>query len=127
MSRAERVVSRILLLGGLLAVILMVAGLMELEMRATTAGRPLDMAHIADNRAADVFVSLPQIARGLHGWPPVPAAVIAAGIVVLQATPAIAVIGALAAFAGAGDRRYVLICAALIGALACGLFLNVGG
>jgi uncharacterized membrane protein len=131
MSGAERAVSRILLLGGLVAVALMLAGLMELELRARGTARPLDVAHIADNRAVgravDVFVSLPQIGRGLSGWPPAPVAVIAAGIVVLLATPAIAVVAALTAFAGAGDRRYVAICVALIVALACGFFLNLGG
>lgn len=131
MSGAKRLVSRILLAGGLMAVPLMLAGLLQLEVRATRTAHPLDVAHAAANRAAgrsvDVFVSLPQIGRGLHGWPPSPTAVIATGIVVLLATPAAAVLAALAAFAGAGDRRYVAICVALVVALACGFFLNLGG
>jgi uncharacterized membrane protein len=131
MSAVERAVSRILLAGGLLAVALMVAGLLELEVHAMRTAHPLDVAHAAANRAAgravDVFVSLPQIGQGLRRWPPSPAAVIATGIVVLLATPAAAVLAALAAFAGAGDRRYVAICAALVVALACGFFLNLGG
>jgi uncharacterized membrane protein len=126
-----RAVSRILLLGGAIAVMLMLTGLIGLEVRAARTAHPLDVAHVVENRmagrAVDVFVSLPQIGRALRGWPPAPVAVIAAGVVVLLATPGVAVLAALAAFAGAGDRRYVAICAVLIVALACGFFLNLGG
>jgi uncharacterized membrane protein len=46
--------------------------------------------------------------------------------VVLLATPGVALIVALMVFARIRDREYVAICAALVVALACGLFLNVG-
>jgi uncharacterized membrane protein len=126
-----RAVSRILLLGGAVAVALMLTGLVSLEVRAVRTAHPLDVAHVVENRAAgrsvDVFVSLPQLGRALRAWPPAPVAVIAAGVVVLLATPGIAVLAALAAFANTGDRRYVAICAALLTALACGFLLNLGG
>ena len=131
MSGAERAASRILLLGGFVAVALMLVGLAALEVRAARTAHPLDVAHVVENRAAgrsvDVFVSLPQIGHALHRWPPDPGGVIAIGIVALLATPGVALLGALAAFAGDGDRRYVAICAALVSALVCGFFLNVGG
>lgn len=131
MNGVERAVSRVLLLGGAAAVALMLAGLVGLEVRAALTVHPLEVAHVLENRAAgrsvDVFVSLPQIAHALGRWPPEPVAVIAAGIVVLLATPGAALVAALVAFARAGDRRYVAICAALLVALVCGFFLHAGG
>ena len=131
MSGVERAVSRILLLGGSLAVGLMLVGLVALEVRATRTAHPLDVAHVVENREAgrsvDVFVSVPQVARALGRRPPEPVAVITAGIVVLLATPGAALLAALTAFARAGDRGYATICAALLAALACGFFLNIGG
>ena len=131
MNGAERAVSRILWIGGAVAVALMLAGLVGLEGRAVRTAHPLDVAHVVENRAAgrsvDVFVALPQIGRALRRWPPEPVAVIAAGIVVLLATPDVALAAALVAFARAGDRRYAAICAALLAALVGAFFLRVGG
>ena len=127
----ERAVSRVLLLGGFLAVALMITGLGALEIRALRTAHPLDIAHVVENREAgrsvDVFVSVPQLARALARWPPSPLAVIVAGIVVLLATPAVGVIAALIAFARERDRRYVVICVALLVGLVAGFFLNIGG
>jgi hypothetical protein len=81
----------------------------------------------AAGRAADVFVSLPQLGRALRRRPPPPAAVTAAGILVLLATPAVALVAGLAAFAVAGDRWYTAISAVLAAALLCGFFFNAGG
>ena len=128
---AERAVPAVLLVGGFVAVGLMLAGLVALEVRATRSAHPLDVRHVVENReagrAVDVFVSLPPIARALTRWPPEPVAVIAAGIVVLLATPAVGLLAALVAFARAGDRRYVIICAALLVMLVSGFFLRAGG
>jgi uncharacterized membrane protein len=130
-SFVERATSRILLLGGSLAVVLMLVGLVALEVRATRTAHPLDVAHVVENRAAgrssDVFVSLPQLARALARRPPDPVAVITAGLVVLLATPGVALLVALASFVRLRDREYALICAALAVALVCGFLLNVGG
>jgi uncharacterized membrane protein len=118
----ERAVSRVLLLGGFLAVTLMIGGLAALELRALRTAHPLDIAHVVENREAgrsvDVFVSVPQLARALARWPPSPLAVIVLGIVV---------VAALIAFARERDRRYVAICVALLVGLVAGFFLNVGG
>jgi len=127
----ERATSRILLLGGSLAVALMLVGLVALEVHAARTAHPLDVAHVVENREAgrsiDVFVSLPQIARALGRWPPDPVAVITAGIVVLLATPGIALVVALVAFERLGDHAYAAICAGLLVALVCGFLLNVAG
>ncbi|HEY3099693.1 MAG TPA: DUF1634 domain-containing protein, partial [Methylomirabilota bacterium] len=115
---AERAVSHVLLLGGFLAVTLMIGGLAALEIRALRTAHPLDIAHVVENREAgrsvDVFVSVPQLARALARWPPSPLAVIVLGIVVLLATPAVGVVAALIAFARERDRRYIMICVALL-------------
>jgi len=127
----ERAVSRVLFLGGFLAVALMIGGLAALELRALRTAHPLDIAHVVENREAgrsvDVFVSVPQLARALARWPPSPLAVIVVGIVVLLATPAVGVVAALIAFAREHDRCYVVICVALLVGLVTGFFLNVGG
>ena len=127
----ERAVSRVLLLGGSVAVALMLVGVVALEVRAMRTAHPLDIAHVIENREAgrsvDVFVSLPQVARALRHRPPDPVAIITAGILVLLVTPGAALLAALIAFARAGEREYATICAALIVALVCGFFLNVGG
>jgi uncharacterized membrane protein len=127
---AERAVSHVLLLGGFLAVTLMIGGLAALEIRALRTAHPLDIAHVVENREAgrsvDVFVSVPQLARALARWPPSPLAVIVLGIVVLLATPAVGVVAALIAFARERDRRYIMICVALLIGLVAGFFLNVG-
>jgi uncharacterized membrane protein len=131
MSGVERATSRILLLGGSLAVALMLVGLVALEVRAARTAHPLDVAHVVENReagrSADVFVSLPQLARTLGRRPPDPVALITAGIVVLLATPGAALLVALAEFVRLRDREYAVICAALVAALVCGFLLNVGG
>ena len=127
----ERAVSRVLLLGGSVAVAVMLVGLVALEVRAMRTAHPLDIAHVVENREAgrsvDVFVSLPQVARALRHRPPGPVAIITAGILVLLVTPGAALLAALIAFARAGEREYATICAALIVALVCGFFLNLGG
>jgi uncharacterized membrane protein len=130
MIGAERAVSRVLLLGGSLAVTLMLLGLVALEVHAARTAHPLDIAHVVENRQAgrsvDVFVSLPQLGRALRRHPSDPAAAITVGVVVLLATPGAALVAALIAFTRAGDRGYAVVCAALVVALACGLFLGVG-
>jgi uncharacterized membrane protein len=125
MSGAERAVPAVLLIGGFVAVGLMLVGLVALEVRATRSAHPVENREAG--RAVDVFVSLPQIAHTLARWPPEPVAIIAAGIVVLLATPAVGLLAALVAFARAGDRRYVIICAALLVMLVSGFFLHLGG
>lgn len=131
MINVERAVSRVLLIGGSLAVMLMLVGLVTLQIRAARTAHPLDVAHVVENREAgrsvDVFVSLPQLARALARRPPDSVALITAGIVLLLATPGAALVVALIAFQRVRDRAYAVICAVLLAALVCGFLLNVGG
>ena len=131
MNDVERVVSRVLLIGGSLAVVVMLVGLVALEIHAARTAHPLDVAHVVENReagrASDVFVSLPQVGRALGHRPPDPVAIITAGIVVLLATPSAALIVALIAFTRRHDRGYAVVCAALLVALLFGFLLNVAG
>ena len=127
----ERLVSRVLLVGGLVSVLLMLVGLAGLEWAGAPAAGGHETVRVAENRAAgratDAFVSLPQLGRALRRRPPEPSAVIAAGIVLLLATPAAALVAALIAFAIAGDVAYALICAGILAELGCGFWLNAGG
>ena len=126
----ERLVSRVLMLGGVLSVAAMVIGLVGLEAHAIRTGGSLDVPRVVANRAAgravDVFVSLPEAARALTRWPPDPLAGIAAGLVGLLVTPALGVLAALLRFVELRDRQYVAICLVLIAGLACGLLMPAG-
>lgn len=130
MMDVERAVSRVLLLGGSVAVTLMLLGLLALEVRAARTAHPLDIARVVENRAAgrsaDVFVSLPQLGRALVHRPLDPVAVITVGVVVLLGTPSAALIAALAGFLRAGERGYAAVGAALLLALAGGFLVGVG-
>jgi uncharacterized membrane protein len=130
MTGAERAVSRVLLLGGSVAVALMLLGLLALEIHAVRTAHPLEIAHVVENREAgrsvDVFISLPQLGRALRRRPLDPVAAITVGVVVLLATPGAALVAALIAFARAGERGYAGVCAALLVVLACGFFVGVG-
>jgi uncharacterized membrane protein len=123
----ERLVSRVLMVGGILSVTAMVIGLVGLEGHALRTGATVDVPRVVENRAAghavDVFVSVPAAARALARWPPDPVAGIAVGLLGLLLTPAVGVLAALSRFAAARDRQYVVICLVLIAALACGLFM----
>ena len=76
MNGAERMVAAMLLIGGFVAVGLMLVGLVALEVHAARTAHPLDVRHVVehreDGRAVDVFVSVPQIAHTLARWPPPP-------------------------------------------------------
>lgn len=128
---AETLVARLLFWGGVASVTLMLAGLVDLEAHALTGGHPLDVRRVVENRQAgrsvDVFVSLPQLARGLGHWPPEPVAIMTAGIVVLLLTPAMGLAAALVGFAQERDRAYAIISTLLILALLAGFAFRLDG
>jgi uncharacterized membrane protein len=117
--------------GGTLAVALMLIGLATLEIRAARTAHPLDIAHVVENRAAgravDVFVSLDEVTRALARWPPEPLGIIAAGIVMLLATPGVALVAAFTVFGRTADRQYATICAILVLELLFGFLFKLGG
>lgn len=110
----EHLVARTLLAGGLagIALILLGGGLY-----AAHGGFHHDVLHLSrpPGRApAGVFVSVRQVLDGLRRRPLDPLAVTALGLVVLMATPGLAVALAIPAFLAAGDRRYAGIAALVL-------------
>jgi uncharacterized membrane protein len=121
----ERLVARVLMVGGAVSVAIMVLGLVVLESHALATGTRLEVPR-ADGRAADVFVSIPQIARALAQWPPDPLAGIALGLAVLLLTPICGVVAALICFTRIADRDYLVICIVLLVELCCGVLFRIG-
>jgi uncharacterized membrane protein len=128
MNRAERWVSRVLLAGGLLGVLLMTVGVI-----GAALGTEGGIARLVVDRgpggavgghAADTHVSLHQIARALAHRPLDPLAIATLGIVVLFVTPLASVVTAGAAFALDGDRRFVAVSAVVVASLVLSLWLG---
>lgn len=128
--RTEVMVARLVLLGGVLSVALMLAGLVAIETHGVD-GHGVEFPRIVENReagrAVDVFVSVGQLAQALSRWPPDPVAVMTVGVVVLLVTPALGLAAALVGFIRDRDRVYAVISTLLIAVLAWALTLRVGG
>ena len=110
----EHLVARTLMAGGLVGIALILLGG---GLYAAHGGFHHHVLHL--NRPpgcapAGVFVSLRQVLDGLRRRPIDPLAVTALGLVVLMATPGLAVALAIPAFLAAGDRRYAGIAALVL-------------
>jgi hypothetical protein len=109
----ERLPARVLFWGALLGVVLMVLGTGVYALGPE--GRP-DLVGVRSGPESGhaappgvVFRSVGETWRALVHWPPDPAGVAAAGILVVLATPVAAVAVAVAAFVRAGDARFAAI------------------
>jgi uncharacterized membrane protein len=124
----ERVVSRVLFFGGVLSVIVLALGLViyALTGAAHTPDVYRSLRHQAAGRPAAVYSTLTEIVHGVTKRPPDPLAVLALGLVVLAATPVAALVGALVAFARAGDRDYAAIAAIVLAVLLVSFTLSGG-
>lgn len=120
----EHLVARVLLVGGLLGLTLIALGLGLYAVHGGFHDRVLSLTR---PRAAPsppgVFVSLRQIVVGLRQQPMDPLAVGALGLVVLMATPGVAVTLAIPGFLLAGDGRYALIATLVLTMLLVSLLL----
>ena len=129
--KTEVLVARFLFWSGVVSVVLMLAGLVDLELHALAGGHALDVTRVVENRQAgrsvDVFVSLPQLTRALRRWPPDPVATMTVGIVLLLLTPAIGLAVALVGFVHEDDRSYAIISVLLILALLFGFAFRLDG
>ena len=125
----ERLVARVLLLGGLLSVSLVLGGLVVYAIQGHPEAR--EIVRVIENRqagrAVDVFSSLGDVRRALGQRPPDPLAVTALGLVCLVATPVLGVAGAVVAFWRAGDRQYAAIAGVVLGMLVLSFALAAGG
>ena len=124
MKAAEALAARILFFGGVAAIVLMLFGITGFiwshgfSAAGSARGTTPD-AHV-------IYTSLADVGRALTHVPVEPLAVVAAGIVVLLATPIVSVVAVFAVFAGSGDRRYAVIGAVLIVALLTSLLVVSG-
>ena len=125
----EILVGRVLFWGGLLSILLILAGF-GLHLLRAGAGVNYDVVgevtgpSSAGHHATGVFVSGAQIIQGLRSRPIDPLAIIALGLVTLLATPVLAVVLAVPAFAVIGDYRYLVICLIILGILAAGFLIG---
>jgi uncharacterized membrane protein len=126
----EWVIAQILLWGGILGGLLVVLGLI---LFAGHGGfeRPVLEVHrlIRPGRAdhpPEVFVSVPEVLRGLRARPVDPLAVIALGLVLLLITPVVSVAAAIPAFFGEGDRQYAAVAGIVLSMLLISLLLAGG-
>ena len=125
----ERVIARLLMLGGLLSVSLVLVGLVVYAAQGHPEAR--EMVRVVHNReagrAVDVFTSLGDVRRALAQRPPDPLAVTALGLVCLLATPVLGVAAAGVGFWRAGDREYTLIAGVVLAMLLLSFALAAGG
>jgi uncharacterized membrane protein len=110
MSNAERWTSRVLQIGGLLAVAVMTVGLI---------GAALGHVH-----GGETIRSLAQLRAALAQRPIDPRAISVIGFFLLCVTPFVAVITAGVAFHLEGDRRFTLISAIVATLLLIGLWFG---
>ena len=110
----EHLVARTLLAGGLVGIALILFGGGLYAAHGGFHHHVLHLSRPPGRAPAGVFVSVRQVLDGLRRRPLDPLAVTALGLVVLMATPGLAVALAIPAFLAAGDRRYAGIAALVL-------------
>ena len=127
--KLEVLVGRVLFWGGLLSIVIVLTGF-GLHLLAGAARVNHDVvAEVTGpasgrGQAPGVFVSGAQIIQGFGRRPFDPLAIIALGLVMLLATPVLAVVLAVPAFAGIRDYRYLVISLVILGILAAGFLIG---
>jgi len=125
----DRRIGRILMVGGLVSIALMLAGLLIYAAHGHPQAR--EIVRVIHNRAAgravDVFTSLGAVRRALAQRPPDPLAVTALGLVCLLVTPVLGVAAAVVGFLRVGDRDYALIAGVVLAMLLASFALAAGG
>jgi uncharacterized membrane protein len=126
----EILVGRILLWGGLISILVVLAGF-GLHLWRGSAGLNFSLVNdvtgpssAAGGSAPGVFVSGSEIMQGLSRRPIDPLAIIALGLVMLLATPVLAVVLSVPAFASIRDYRYAVISVVILCILAVGFFIG---
>ena len=125
----DRLIGRILMVGGLVSIALMLAGLLIYAAHGHPQAR--EIVRVVHNReagrAVDVFTSLGDVRRALAQRPPDPLAVTALGLVCLLVTPVLGVAAAVVGFLRVGDRDYALIAGVVLAMLLASFALAAGG
>ena len=125
----EILVGRVLFWGGLISILVVLAGFSlhllrgPAEVDSTLVHEITGPSPIAGG-APGVFVSGSQVIQGLGRRPIDPLAIIALGLVMLLATPVLAVLLSVPAFAVIRDYRYLAISLIILGILAAGFLIG---
>jgi uncharacterized membrane protein len=123
----ENLISRVLFVGGVISIGIVLVGIVLYAVgggaRAQVAGLP----QLREGRPAGVYVSVPDILRGLTRRPRDPLALVALGLALLMATPLIGVAVAVLAFLSIRDYDYVVISGIVLVILVASLFLGGAG
>jgi uncharacterized membrane protein len=126
----EWVIARILLWGGIVGGLLVVLGLILFAGHGGFERPVLEVQRlIRPGRAyhpLEVFVSVPEVLRGLRARPVDPLAVIALGLVLLLIAPVVSVAAAIPSFFVEGDRRYAAVAGIVLSMLLISLLLAGG-
>jgi uncharacterized membrane protein len=124
---AERLVSRVLLAGGVVSLVVVFLGLAVYTLAAERGAATVDVSrlihHRVQGRPATAYSSIGEIGRGLTRRPLDPLAVAALGLVLLAITPVVGVAVAIVSFALAGDRDYAAIGAIVLSVLVISFIL----
>jgi uncharacterized membrane protein len=125
----QRVVGRVLLGGGVLALVLMVVGLANyVHEGAPGAVEIVRAVHLRESGPRlDVYPTLGSVRHALAQHPPDGLALTALGLVCLLATPVVGVALAIGAFWRHGDREYTIIAAAILTMLLVSFALAAAG
>lgn len=127
----ERVISRVLFLGGVVSVGIALLGLVLHFVVQAIAARPHEVERLAWRQATGhsphVFVSVPEIWRALTASPPEPLALTAIGLLLLLVTPIVGVGVAVVGFRRERDRDYTVIAAIVLGMLLVSFLIAGGG
>jgi uncharacterized membrane protein len=118
----ERLVARVLLVGGVLGIAVIVLGLGLYGGQGGFRHHVLRVDRAVPGEPG-VFVSIRQVVDGMRRHPVDPLAVSALGLVLLMATPGLAVAVAIPAFVAARDFRYAGIASLVLAMLLVSLLL----
>ena len=120
----ERVIAHVLLWGGLLGGLILFIGRGGFERPVHEVQRLIRPGR--GGHPPEVFVSVPEVLRGLRARPVDPLAVIALGLVLLLIMPVVSVAAAIPAFLARGDRQYAAIAGVVLSMLLFSLLLAGG-
>jgi uncharacterized membrane protein len=131
--KLEILVGRFLFWGGLLSILIVCVGF-GLHLVTGAAGEDHDLlgevtarpTASAEGPAPGVFVSAAAVLQGLRRRPIDPLAVVALGLMLLLATPVLALALAVPGFAAVGDYRYLAISLLILAILAAGILAGAG-
>jgi uncharacterized membrane protein len=130
-SEVERLVARVLLVGGVLGVAVALVGLVLYATQGGLRGGTIDLERELQRRAHGqspaVFLSVREVVRGVTRRPFDPLAVMELGLLMLVGTPALGVTLAVPAFLAVGDRQYAVIAGIVLAILVVGFLITGSG